>query len=88
MQAKQYLKNIAKAVLSPVVKSLGGSFPNYGAGLSLISQRVFSWGADNMQAYGNKIFYSATNILVLKLTEVPITFNQKKTKVKDLKFIG
>jgi hypothetical protein len=86
MQAKQYLKNVAKAVLDPVVKSLGGSFPNIGAGLSLISQRIFSWGTDNMQAYGNKIFYSATNILVLKLTEVPITFNRKKTKVRTEKF--
>lgn len=86
MQAKQYLKNVAKAVLEPVVKSLGGSFPNYGAGLSLMSQRIFSWGGDNMHSYGNKIFYSATNILVLKLTEVPILFSQKKTKNRTDKF--
>jgi len=78
MQIKQYVKNVGKAVLEPVIKSLGYIAPNFGTGLSMMSQRIFSWGLDGNQAYSNKIFYSATNILVRKLTEAPIMFSKKK----------
>lgn len=75
MQIKQYVKNVAKAILQP----FGKSYPAYAAGLSMIGGRFFSWGTDGMSAYGNKVFYAATNILVRKLTEAPITFSRRKT---------
>lgn len=74
MQIKEYVKNVAKAILQPLNKS----YPAYGAGLSMLGGRIFSWGTDGMSAYGNKIFYAATNILVRKLTEAPIIFSKKK----------
>lgn len=47
---------------------MGGSF-GYGV--------PFTWGVSGALAYNNKIFYSAMNILVNKLTEAPILFSKK-----------
>lgn len=78
MQIKSYFKNIAKAVFKGA--------PNYGVGWQMMTQGLFSWGLNGSQAYMNKIFYSATNIMVLKLTETPMVFSIKKTKSNTDKF--
>lgn len=78
MQAKQYFKSVAKAVLSPVIKSLSDGFPALGAGFMMSMGGTFRFAINNKQAYGNKIFYAAQNILVRKLTEVPIMFSKQK----------
>lgn len=78
MQIKDYFKGVAKALLSPVVKSLYNGFPNYMVGLQMLGDRTFTTAVSGTKAYGNKIFYSATNILVGKLIEVPIVFTDEK----------
>lgn len=78
MQIKQYLKGIASAALSPVVKALSDSFPYYGAGIQMLPGGVFAWSTSGMTAYNNKIFYAGQNILVRKFTEAPIIFSKKK----------
>ena len=79
MQKDGYLKKVAKAVFEPVVKSLYGGFPNLGAGFSnLVGGIPFNWGLTGNSAYMNKIYYTATNILVGKLIEAPIIFSKKK----------
>lgn len=79
MQKDSYLKSVAKAVFAPVVKTLYNGFPNYGLGMSMVTGGLFSWGLNSNAAYVNKIYYSATNIFVGKLTEAPIIFSKKKT---------
>jgi phage portal protein BeeE len=78
MQVKQYIKSVAGAVLAPVIKSLSNAFPAWGAGWSMLSGNRFSWLINGSEAYNNKIFYAGANILVRKLTEVPITFSKSK----------
>lgn len=79
MQIKQYLKDVASVVLSPVVKSLSNAFPAYGAGISMMSEgRFIMFGLTDMAAYNNKIFYTAQNIIVRKFIEAPIIFSKKK----------
>lgn len=78
MQIKQYIKSVAGAVLAPVIKSVSGSFPAWGAGWSMLTGNRFSWLMNGAEAYNNKIFYAGANILVRKLTEVPITFSKAK----------
>jgi len=82
MQKQSYLKNIAKAVFEPVVKSLYDGFPGYGAGFSMIAGRSFSWDLGSNYAYNNKIYYSAINILIGKLIEAPIIFSRRKSSGK------
>lgn len=79
MQKDSYFKTVARAVLAPVVKTLYKGMPNYGSGMSMITGGLFSWGLNSNAAYVNKMYYSATNILVGKLTEAPIIFSKKKT---------
>lgn len=81
MQVKQYIKSVAGAVLAPVIKSLSNAFPSWGAGWSMLSGNRFSWLMNGAQAYNNKIFYAGSNILVRKLTEVPITFSKAKASI-------
>lgn len=78
MQVKQYIKSVASVVLGPVIKSLSNAYPKWGAGWSMLSGNRFSWLVSGSEAYNNKIFYSGVNILVRKLTEVPITFSKAK----------
>lgn len=78
MQVKQYIKSVAGAVFAPVIKSLSNAFPALGAGWSMLSGNRFSWLLSGSEAYNNKIFYAGTNILVRKLTEVPILFSKAK----------
>lgn len=86
MQVKQYLKSVAGAVFAPVVKSLSNAFPSWGAGWTMMSETKFSWSLGPKKAYNNKIFYTAANILVLKLIEVPLVFGKKKGKEDIGKF--
>jgi len=88
MNAKEYLKGVARATIGPVVKALSSAFPSLGPGFSIVAGRAFGWSLNGMQAYNNKIFYAASNLLVTKLTEVPILFNKKKDtpKAKSIKF--
>jgi len=84
MAIKDYLKSVTAAVLEPVAKSLWGISPNLSLGVSMFSERMFSWGLSNREAYGNKIFFTGANIIVRKMVEAPITFNRKKgTKSVD-----
>lgn len=78
-----YLKNVAAAVLRPVVKGLYDSFPNYGIGFSMLTDRSFIWSTSGMIAYNNKIFYTGANIYVRKMIEAPITFNRRKPSGKQ-----
>jgi len=80
MQIKQYLKGIAVAALSPVIKSFSESYPYYGAGIQILSGGGFSYSTSGMSAYRNKIFYTGQNLLVRKLTEVKLNFNKAKPK--------
>jgi len=80
MQKESYIKTVAKAVLAPVVKSLYNGYPNLAAGFSMLGRSTFTLGTNGEHAYSNKIFYAATNILVRKLTEAPITFSKIKGK--------
>lgn len=82
MGIKTYLKNVAGAVLEPAIKSLGYINPIWGAGLSMFSDRVFTWSTSGYDAYNNKIFYTGANIIVRKMIEAPITFNRKKKTAK------
>jgi hypothetical protein len=51
---------------------------NPGYPVQIFGGREFTWGTDGMQAYNNKIFYTATNILINKLLEPPIVFSKKR----------
>lgn len=78
MQLKNYVKTVTAAVLQPIAKSLWGINPNTSIGVSMLNDRVFKWSISGNTAYNNKIFYTGANILVRKMVEAPITFNQKK----------
>lgn len=82
MGVKQYIKSVAGAALAPVAKSLWGISPNLSMGISMITGKSVVWDLSGYQAYGNKIFYTGTNLLVSKITEAPITFNKKKSNPK------
>lgn len=82
MALKQYLKNVAGAVLQPVAKSLWGIAPNYSVGMSMFNERTFRWDISGYSAYNNKIFYTGANLIVRKMIEPPITFNRKKKDAK------
>jgi hypothetical protein len=77
MSVKSYLHGVAKAVLSPVVKSLSDGFPNLGPGFHMAFGRAFIYDFKSMSAYKSKIFYSAQNLLVRKYLETPIIINKK-----------
>lgn len=51
---------------------------NLGLGTPIGWGNSFTWSLSGMRAYHNKIFYSAQNTLVRKLTEAPIMFSEKK----------
>lgn len=76
MEIKQMFKN----AVNTAVKAFGSAFPNMGAGMMMTFGRTFTWNMDGSKAYNNKIFYSALNILVNKLTEPPILFSEIKNK--------
>jgi len=80
MQLKNYVKTVTAAVLQPIAKSLWGINPNASIGVSMLNDRVFRWNLSGNSAYNNGIFYTGANILVRKMIEAPITFNQKKGK--------
>lgn len=88
MQVKQYIKGVAKAVLDPVVKSLGGSFPALGAGMYMTFGNTFRYNWNGMTAYNNKIYYAAQNLLVNKLIETPVIFNKRLTKDTSRKLLS
>lgn len=69
--------------IKPAVKSLNESFPNIGSGLAMTFGNIFTYSGQASKAYSNKIYYSGLNILVNKLTETPILFNEKKEGVKS-----
>lgn len=78
MSVKSYLRGVAKAVLSPVVKSISDGFPNLAPGFHMTFGRAFLFDFKSMSAYRNKIFYSAQNLLVRKYLETPILVNKKR----------
>ena len=87
MEIKQYFKSVASAVMAPVVKSLSNTFPAYGAGFTMMMGGTFNMlGIGNKAAYSNKIFYTASNIFVRKITEAPIIFSEEKNKAAARKF--
>lgn len=80
MQLKHYVKTVTAAVLQPIAKSLWGIDSNVSLGITSFNDKIFKWSISGNSAYNNKIFYTGTNILVRKIIEAPITFNQKKVK--------
>lgn len=78
MQIKEYLKDVGRSLLAPVVKSLYNSFPAFGAGITMLGMNEFRIGLNGTEAYNNKIFYTGANIIVRKMIEAPLTFNKKK----------
>jgi len=79
------IKKAWQTLLSKSTEKLSKSLPNYPI-LPFVMGSRFQIGLDGMSAYNNKIFYSATNILVNKLTEAPIMFSKKKATGSERKF--
>lgn len=79
------IKKAWQTLLSKSTEQLSKSLPNYPI-IPFIMGSRFQIGLDGMSAYNNKIFYSATNILVNKLTEAPIMFSKIKAKGSERKF--
>lgn len=84
MQLK--IKEGLNVMFGKSVKSINKAYPNLGAALPLVFGKKFSLTIAGTEAYNNKIFYSATNILVNKLTEAPIMFSKKKSTGSEAKF--
>lgn len=76
------LKEAVSVLFNKSVNQFGNAYPNLGAALPLVFGKSFSFDLQGNYAYNNKIFYAATNILVRKMIEAPITFNQKKATAK------
>jgi len=74
MQIKEGLK----VMFGKSVDSISKAYPNLGAAIPLVFGNTFRWSLSGMSAYNNKIFYSAQNVLVNKLTEAPIMFSKRK----------
>jgi len=73
------IKRAWNTLWSKSLDSINKSYPNLGAALPMVFGNAFTFSLSGSKAYGNKIFYSAENILVRKLTEAPITFSKKKS---------
>lgn len=80
------LKKAWQTLISKSNEQLSKSLPNYPIMPFVFGSAKFSLSITGSQAYSNKIFYSATNILVNKLTEPPIMFSKKKSDSSGRKF--
>lgn len=77
------IKKAWETLIGKSVKSFNTAYPNLGAALPLVfGKNTFTYDLRGYQAYNNKIFYAATNILVRKMVEAPITFNRKRKAAK------
>jgi len=74
------IKKGLQVMFGKTIQSIGKAYPNLGAGFPLVFGKKFALSIAGNDAYNNKIFYAATNILVSKLTEAPIMFSQNKSK--------
>lgn len=76
------IKEAWKVLFSKSASSFSAAYPNLGAALPLVFGKEFKYNLSGYSAYNNKIFYSASNLLVTKLTETPIMFSKREANTE------